>query len=185
MVNLTKRMGWACAAAVAFLMVGAMASAQEGGQRRQAPPRGEAKVEIEGQTITVDYGRPSTEGAGYKQLTTVKEGFVWRMGSNKATKLVTPVDLKFGDTTVKAGSYSLWAKRVGDSWHLLFNTNADVWGTMYKKEADVAEVPLKKSTTEEPAKLMTIELGKTEDGQGEFKLIWGPDVGTAKFTVAK
>lgn len=145
--------------------------------------RGLAKLSLMGKTVVVEYGRPSVNGPGYKTMSTVvKDGYVWRMGKDHATTLKTDVDLKFGDTVVKAGTYSLWAKRAGDSWNLIFNTNADVWGTKYDSKADVAGVPLTAGKAAAPTELFTASL-KAEMGQGVFRMSWGPDEYTGKFSL--
>ena len=170
------------ALAAALCLFAAAAEAQD----KAKPGRGEAKVELGGKEITVDYGRPSTSGKGYKSMEAgVKEGFIWRMGSNKATKLTTASDLKFGDTVVKAGSYALWGKRVSDGWHLLFHPKADVWGYPSPKDGFVHEVALVNKKTDANVELVTIELAKVDDKTGEFKLTWGKDEATAKFTLAE
>lgn len=188
-------MGWSLAAVACFCMVGMVAQAQDkpkpaDGKKPAAQKpagRGEAKLTLDGKDIKITYGRPSTSGPGYKTIQTAKkDGFIWRMGSNQATKLETAADLKFGDKVIKAGSYSLWAKRVGDGWHLVFNTKPDIWGTMHDANAkfDVAEVPLKNSKVEKEVELVTIELNKAEGG-GEFKLTWGKEAGATNFSIAK
>lgn len=160
------------------------AAAPEGGPSKR-PSRGDAKLTLAGKNVSISYGRPSTKGKGYQQMNAgVKDGFVWRMGANNATKLKTDADLKFGATTIKAGSYSLWARRVGEGWSLIFNSKADVWGTQYDKASDVAEVPLKTSKGASDVELMTIDL-KEDAGKGLFTLSWGPSVGTTAFTVAQ
>lgn len=185
----------ALSTALAFVFAGTLTvGAQEAKQgakpaaaapRPKAAPRGEAKLELGGKKITITYGRPSTAGPGYKSMQTqMKDGFIWRMGSNQATKIVSETDLKFGDVTVKAGSYSLWAKRVGNGWHLLFHPKADVWGMPAQKDGFVAEVPMQSAKAAKDAELVTIELAKDGDG-GVLKLLWGSDEGTVKFTAAK
>jgi hypothetical protein len=44
------------------------------------------------------------------------------MGMNEATVFTTPVDLSFGATTVPKGSYSLWLKKEGAKYLLIFNS---------------------------------------------------------------
>jgi hypothetical protein len=136
----------------------------------------------------VEHGRPSTSGPGYKSMNTMaKEGFVWRMGKDEATTLATQADLKFGDKEIKAGHYSLWAKRVGKGWHLLFNKDADVWGTKHVAGSDVAEIPMEATTLDPPVELLTIEVkpDPSTPGGGIFRLAWGTEEGTAKFTVVQ
>ena len=57
-------------------------------------------------SITIDYGRPSLKGQD--RLAQLKVGDAWRMGSEQATVITTPVDLVFGATKVPKGSYSLF-----------------------------------------------------------------------------
>lgn len=147
--------------------------------------RGRTELTLGGKTIWIVYGQPKTSGAGYQAMEQhVSEGFVWRMGSDQATKLKTEADLKFGDTTIAAGPYSLWARRIGDGWNLVFNHKADVWGTQHRPEADVAEVPFKWSKTDENVEVLTIELDEDGDG-GLLRLAWGDAQGVARFTLAE
>lgn len=156
-----------------------------GGRGRRGGGRENARMTLNGKAITLNYGAPLTSGDGYKAMQTmVKDGFVWRLGKDAATKLKTETDLKFGDKVIKAGAYSLWAKRVGSGWHLLVNWKADVWGTMHDPEADVAEVPMEMRTLDTPVEKLTIELMEA-DGTGVLKVQWGQEEGFVKFTAAE
>ncbi len=146
--------------------------------------RGITKLTTAGKNVLIEYGRPSTSGPGYQKMnSTLKDGLIWRMGKDEATNLKTDADLKFGDKTIKAGRYSLWAKRVGNGWNLVFNSKPDVWGTAHDAKADVAEVPLTSGKIEKPAELLTLELKQGEPGSGTFRLAWGGEEGTTKFSV--
>lgn len=148
-------------------------------------PRETATLKLADKNVTITYGSPSTSGPGYKAMqATLKDGYVWRMGKDQATKLKTDVDLKFGDKVIKAGSYSLWAKRVGDAWHLLVNTKADVWGTMYDASADIAEIPMQSKKLDKEVADMKLTL-KEANGGGVLTLDWGKDEGSVSFTSAK
>ncbi len=68
--------------------------------------RGKAELKTGAGSITVDYGRPVLKGRD--MLSQLKPGDFWRMGMNQATTLTTPVDLTFGGTKVRKGSYSLF-----------------------------------------------------------------------------
>ncbi len=150
----------------------------------QAPGRGKSEVEVGGKKVSIEFGRPSTEGPGYKSMQGgVPDGYIWRMGSNQATKLVSEVNLQFGDKVVQAGSYSLWAKRAGEGWTVLVHPEADVWGMPVKKEGFIAELALKYEKIEEPVQYMTIEL-KAEGEELEFRLAWGDEQGKGKLKVA-
>lgn len=145
---------------------------------------GEAALALDGKKVTVTYGRPSSEGKGYKALDKgIDEGFLWRMGKNKATTIETEADLKFGDVALKAGKYSLAAKKTKDGWDLLVHPEWDRWGTPVPKEGYVATIPLKMEKAKEEAKLMTIDL-KEKDGEGHLVLTWGMDQLSAAFKIA-
>ena len=150
-----------------------------------ADDQGEANLELAGKSIVVTYGRPSTEGKGYKSMKDgVPEGFMWRLGKNNATTLESDADLKFGDVTVEAGKYSLVGKKTKDGWDLLVHPNANRWGSPVPEEGYIATIPLKVSKPDEEAKLMTIEL-KEKDGKGMFALIWGDQELSTMFEVAE
>jgi hypothetical protein len=94
----------------------------------------------------------------------MKPGQEWRMGSNAATKLMTDVDLKFGDKLVPKGKYVLKAKLDDQQkWLLLIQT---------EDEKPFAEVPLTFQKIDRTAENMTIELAGKGNG-GTFVLHWG------------
>lgn len=149
-----------------------------------ADDRGEAKIDVGGKSISVEYGRPSTEGEGYQSMKEgVPEGFIWRMGSNAATTLKTEVDLMFGDVKVAAGEYSLAALKTKEGWNLLVHPDPKRRGTG-KVEDYTASIPFKVGEPKEAAELLTIRL-REKDGKGRLALIWGSQRLTVPFTVSK
>ncbi len=143
--------------------------------------RGYSKMSAGGKTVIVEFGKPSTKGPGYKQMSTVKEGFIWRMGKDASTTLKTDVDLKFGDKVVKAGRYNLWAKKTGSGWNLLVNSEADA--PKHNPSSDVAEVPMTGAKTPAEIELLTIEVkgDGSAPGAGNLRLQWGTEDASAKF----
>lgn len=149
------------------------------------PEYGKAELTLAGKRIAVVFGRPSTHGEGYQSMAAgVPDGFTWRMGRNKATRLDTEIDLEFGDVVIKAGSYSLVARRNGDHWQILFHPNYDRWGTPVPKDGYVGKVSLKATDVEGPVEFMTIKLESQGDG-GRFTLLWGELKGFFDFTIAR
>lgn len=150
---------------------------------------GTAELTLNGKKITITFGRPSTDGPGYKSMERgVPAGYQWRMGRNEPTQLDTEADLKFGDTTIKAGTYGLWAKRGETGWDLVISNQVILPNAPEAKESIVAVVPLKHNNKlEKPVKWMLIELKEDKDAKngGIFRLAWGPEEGTAKFTLAE
>ena len=66
-----------------------------------------------GNLVTITYGRPYSKDpktAAIRQIwgTLVPWDQAYRLGSDEATSLMTQVPLKFGDTTIPAGVYTLY-----------------------------------------------------------------------------
>jgi hypothetical protein len=142
--------------------------------------RGKSELTAGAGKITVDYGRPSLKGRD--MLSQLKEGSFWRMGMNQATVLTTPVDLTFGATKVAKGSYSLWLKKEGDKFMLVFNSQTGQWGTQHDPSKDVCSVAMKSETLSSPVEMFTLELKEAPKG-GEFIMNWGNTKLTAGFEV--
>ena len=133
--------------------------------------RGKAELKAGAGSITVDYGRPELKGRD--MLSKLPVGQFWRMGSNMATVLTTPVDLAFGSTKVPKGAYSLWLKRApADKFELVFNTETGQWGMKHDPSRDAYQVPLKKDALQSSVEVFTIDLKDAPKG-GIFALSWG------------
>ena len=69
---------------------------------------------------------------------------------------------------------SLWAKKVSaDEWRLIFNSEADIWGTARKAENDLVEVPLEIAEGLEVVENFTIELTPVSEDDVEMSMAWG------------
>lgn len=134
--------------------------------------RGTSEVSINGNDISVEYGRPSLEGRD--MISRLPVGQTWRMGMNAATTLKTDAALDFGGKTVPAGTYTLTAKRVAeDSWHLIV---ADESGS-------ATEVPLQTSDPDSPVETFTIDLTSKGGSTGHFSMAWGELKAGTEFNV--
>ena len=143
--------------------------------------RGTAEVTIKGKKISIDYGRPSLKGRDI--LSMVQPGMVWRLGMNQATQITTDADLKVAGTEVKAGKYTLWAKKTGaDSWVLAFHPKTGVWGEPALKEGFIAELPLKMEKASDSDEQLTIMLADAK-GKANVKVQWGTAVLVGSFDV--
>lgn len=142
--------------------------------------RGNARLLLEGKAITINYGRPALKGRDLSNSVAV--GTIWRLGMNEATTIKTDLDFYTCCGVVKAGSYSLWAKKVGvDKWELVFNSQTGQWGTDHDPLRDVLSVPMKTETSKESVEQFTITLAKTPKG-GEIRCAWGTQVLVAEFS---
>lgn len=88
----------------------------------------------------VIYSRPQKKGRDiFGDL--VPFGEVWRTGANEATELTIYTPLKFGNTLLKPGTYTLYTIPYEDKWIVIINSDTNVWGAYsYKKEKDVARM---------------------------------------------
>ena len=168
-----KALGWLCCGILSAVMV-APAGAQGA--------RGKAELKTADGAVTVDYGRPALKGRD--MLSKLEEGSFWRMGMNEATVLTGPVDLTFGTTQVPKGSYSLWLKKEGENFLLVFNSQTGQWGTQHDPAKDVHSVAMTSEPLSEPVETFTIDL-KEASGGGELSLSWGATKLSSGFTVGQ
>jgi hypothetical protein len=159
--TLKKALGWLC-----FGMLSAFLAAPAGAQGA----RGKAEMKAGTGVVTIDYGRPSLKGRD--MFSRLEEASFWRMGMNEATVLTTPVDLVFGTTQVAKGSYSLWLKKEGEKFLLVFNSQTGQWGTKHDPGKDVYRVAMKSEPVSSPVETFTIDLTGATKG-GELGLTWG------------
>ncbi len=159
--------------------------------RRRAPT--EAQMRLSGKDkVRVTFGNLRKGTVDYAALQNVETGTVFKFVGSRATKLMTDANLDFGGKLIKAnnmaenypGVYSLWLKKTDAGWSLVFNEQPDIWGTQYKAEFDVAEVPLDTTTLDETANRFIIKIEETTDG-GELKMAWGNTQWSTPFTVTQ
>jgi hypothetical protein len=140
-------------------------------QMQKANPRGKAELKAGAGTIAIDYGRPDLKGRDMLAQLTV--GQAWRMGTNQATVLSTPVDLTFGSTKIAAGQYSLFLKRAdAGKFELVFNSQTGQWGLQHDASKDVAQVSMSTKTLPSSVETFTIDLKEAPKG-GVIVLNWG------------
>lgn len=112
--------------------------------------RGDSSTElvVADQKISIRYAPLEASSPDYERLLALASGEVSRFEGGRAIKLLSEASLKFGDIVVPKGNiaanyggvYSLWLKKTDDGWELVFNREADIWGTQRLAEADVASV---------------------------------------------
>ncbi len=150
-----------------------------------------ARLRIGSDNLRVSFSPLKSDSEDFKRLADVKEAEVFKFVGGRATKMFTDLDLQFADAIVKTenvapdypGVYSLWLKKTRDGWNLVFNEEADIWGTMHNPEADAVEIALRSGTAEEAAAAFKVELKQTDAG-GQIRLMWGDHLWTADFAIA-
>lgn len=141
------------------------------GDKKPLSPPAQAKVELNGQTITIDYSAPSMRGRKIVGEL-VPYGKVWRTGANAATTLKTPVAIHLGKLAVPAGTYTLYSLPAEGGWTLIVNKQTGQWGTLYEEAQDLGRVPLVSTTTPAPVETFLIHFEKASGNQAELHLTW-------------
>ena len=189
-------------AVVAVLLLGAEFAVAQ----RIASPRGEASTQIgeadSGKWIVVDYGRPILRGRtgilgeGVTRGATVKGGApVWRAGANKSTRLMTEVDLQFGDQLLPTGEYSLFVQLSEDTSTLILSSHGakdsgrdsgdGLWGSYnYTDDKDVVRMPMTAQLLDISFDQFTISFVDVTKVGGKLALMWEHSILLAPFTVA-
>ena len=144
--------------------------------------RGTAEIAMKGGKISIDYGRPSLGGQA-SRLGEANNGMVWRLGMNEATHIQTSRDLLVAGKEVKAGKYTLWAKKVsGANWLLCFHPKTGVWGDPVLTDGYVAQLPLRLAKATTSVDQLTISLANAK-GRAMIKVQWGKDLLSGSFDV--
>lgn len=140
--------------------------------------------------VTITYGRPYAKGrkiwGSSEEKALVPNGKAWRLGSDEATTLITQQPLKFGETTIPAGAYTLYMVPSENGGKLVFSSKLGAWGVPVDESHDVARVDLKKESLDKPVEQLTISVAKGSDNSGgTIKIAWGDAQYSAAFTVVK
>lgn len=121
--------------------------------------------------IRVTYSRPQLKNRELSQL--APEGKVWRLGANEAAEVTLYKDMKLGSTTVKAGTYTMYAMPNGDKWTIILNSDLNVWGSYFYKEAnDVARITVPVTTADESIEFFGMEFTPVDKGT-HLHMAWG------------
>lgn len=144
-------------------------------------PETSLQKSIQGATLQIRYGQPSKRGRKIFGAV-VPYDSVWRTGAGRATILKTDKDLAFGKVTIPKGSYNLFTIPTPGAWQLIFNTEENVWGSVYRSQFDFVRFPIKAVRRSTIAEKFMIEIKETPSG-GILKLIWDDTEAYTEFTL--
>lgn len=161
--------------------------------RRRPRTTATANLTLRGEEIGITYPLLKRESSDYERLTGLADGEVFTFVGGATIKLKTEPSLRFGDVVIEThnaaetypGVYGLWLQRTGDEWLLVFNEQADVWGTQHFDDGDVAEVPIVRSEADEEADTFVVELIEAGDSAAIVRMAWGPHQWVAPFELAQ
>jgi hypothetical protein len=146
---------------------------------------------IDGNRVTVTYGRPYTKAPKTGEIRKIWGGLVpygaaWRLGADEATLLITQQSITMGDTTIPAGAYTLYMipDESGTS-KLAVSKRIGQWGVPVDEKNDLARVDLKKSALDKSVDQLTVSVEKNPTGGGVLKLKWENTQYSVDFAVKK
>lgn len=160
-------------------------------QQKRVSPHETISAVIDGGRVTIVYGRPYTKDPKSGEARKIWGGLVpygkiWRTGADEATLLVTQKPIMIGETTIPAGTYTLFTLPAEEgSAKLIINKQVGQWGTQYDEKQDLARIDLKKDALDKPVDQFTMAVAKNPAGGGVIKLMWEDTQYSAAFTAAK
>jgi hypothetical protein len=160
-------------------------------QRQRLSPHETVSAVIDGNRVTITYGRPYTTKPGTTEVrkiwgTLVPYGQPWRLGADEATLLITQQPIVMGSTTIPAGAYTLYMMPVENGTsQLVFSTHLGGWGIPVDTGHDLAKVDLTKDTLDKTVNQFTLSVGKNPSGGGLLKFMWENTQFSVPFTVQK
>ncbi|WP_425390552.1 DUF2911 domain-containing protein [Ekhidna sp.] len=121
-------------------------------RNRTLSPPGQAELIYNGDTVVVNYSRPSVRDRlifGEEEEGALQPyGFYWRLGANEPTDITVSYDFMFGDTEIEAGQYVIYAFPRKGEMELRLNSDLRFWGYTepdYSQDLATAVVPLTQS----------------------------------------
>ena len=160
-------------------------------QQRRLSPHETISAVIDGNRVTVVYGRPYTKNPRSGEVRKIWGGLVpygkvWRTGADEATLLITQKPMVLGGATVPAGAYTLFTLPQEDGTaKLIINKQLGQWGLQCDEKQDLARVDLKKEALEKPVDQFTMAVEKNSSGGGMLKLTWENTQYSVPFTIQK
>ncbi|MGH7950595.1 MAG: DUF2911 domain-containing protein [Limisphaerales bacterium] len=163
-------------------------------QQKRISPHETISTVVDGNRVTITYGRPYTKDHRTGEMRKIWGGLVpygkiWRTGADEATILITQKPILLGGAAIPAGAYTLRTLPNEDGTaKLIVNKQIGQWGIgrgSYDEKLDVARVDLKKETLDTPVDQFTMAVSKNSDGGGVLKMMWEKTEFSVSFTVQK
>jgi hypothetical protein len=158
-------------------------------QQKRLSPHETISTVINGNRVTLVYGRPYTTKPGTDVARKIWGGLipydkVWRMGADEATLFITQKPIIVGGATVPAGAYTLFLLPSADgAAKLIISKQIGQWGEEYDAASDLARVDLTKTTLDQPVTQFTLAITKNSSG-GQLQISWETTAYSLPFTPA-
>jgi len=142
-------------------------------QEQRKSPHESTSITLNGNKITITYGRPFLHGRKAVGGSLAPFGQVWRTGADEATKLTANADLTIGDLKVPKGSYALFTIPEKDHWTLIVNKTADQWGAFsYDASKDLGRTQMNVKNLSSPVEEFTISLKSVSGNEATLTMAW-------------
>jgi hypothetical protein len=133
------------------------------------------------------------EGPDFARLMSTRDGAVVEFTEAPALRFTIDRAVRAGKLVLRPGNqapafpgaYSLWLKKAGAGWRLVFNQEPDVWGSQHDPKSDVGEVDLAYSKGGEPSRPLGVVLEPLGADRWRMVLAWGPHEWAAPFAAAQ
>ena len=131
-------------------------------------PFKETTISFQGTDVTVAYCQPYKKGRlifGDESEDALQPyGKYWRLGANEATVITFSSDVNFGDKSVPAGSYVMYAVPGKEAFEVSLNTELGRWGAgEADHDLDIGTITAPTSESNEPVEQFTINFN--EEGE--------------------
>jgi len=159
-------------------------------QRPRVSPHEATSAVIDGNRVTLIYGRPYTKDPKSGEPRKVWGGLVptgkaWRLGADEATLLLTQKPIVFGETTVPPGAYTLYLVPEEDGGKLAISKTLGGWGIPVDEKNDLARVDVKKEPLDKANDQLALAVERNPAGGGLIKIMWEGTQFSVPFTVKK
>jgi hypothetical protein len=133
------------------------------------------------------------DGPDFGRLMSTRDGAVVELTEAPALRLSIDRAVRSGKVILRSGNqapafpgaYSMWLKRAGSGWRLVFNDEPDVWGSQRDPKFDVGEIDLAYSQGGEPSRPLGVAMEPLAADRWRLVLAWGPHEWAAEFTTAQ
>jgi hypothetical protein len=141
------------------------------------------KTTIKGNNIKIVYSRPSVRNRViFGEV--VPWNRIWRTGADAATKISLSGPLYFNGKLLPAGSYSIFTIPTPDGWTLIFNQQANIWGTEHNAAYDLLKIPIQTRSLDQATEMLTFAIVPTGTNGGILSVSWDKLKALVNFTTA-
>ena len=164
-------------------------------QRKRVSPHETITATVDGDKLTLVYGRPYTKDPKTGDPRKIWGGLVpygkvWRTGADEATLLTTEQPIVLGGTDIPAGTYSLFTLPAADGTaKLIVNKKTGQWGIPYREASEatneLARIDLKKDALDKTVDQFTMAIEPNSSGGGVLKMMWENTGYSVPFTIKK